>query len=88
MVHRFYKSKSPKLSRSMIDKLAFFEYNIDGNEFKRLFVKVGGTPNMAEHLWGKFESHDHSILHVFGYADLENKRLLTKMVNEWEWARK
>lgn len=87
MVH-FIKTKSPRLSKDAIDKLAFFEYNIDGAEFKRLFVKIGGTPHMAEHLWGKFESHDHSILYVFGYADLENKRLLTKVVNEWTWTRK
>jgi hypothetical protein len=87
MVH-FIKTKSPQMSKDMIDKLAFFEYNIDGEEFKRLYVKAGGTPHMADHLWGKFDSHNHSILHVFGYADLENKRLLTKVVNEWMWTKK
>ena len=80
-------TKKPKMGMNQIDKLAIFEYNISGEEFKRLYVKAGGTPHIADHLWGKFEKHDHSILHVFGYADLENKRLLTKVVNEWSWGR-
>jgi hypothetical protein len=79
-MHTRIKDELKSVTQRDLDGLSFYEYNIDGEAFKENFVKAGGTPDMANHLWNKFVSHNHSILPVFGYADLKNKKLLTKTV--------
>jgi hypothetical protein len=79
-MHKATGEQLKKVTKNDIDALAFYEYNIDGETFMENFVKAGGTEDMAKHLWNKFVSHNHSILATFGYADLENKRLLTKTI--------
>ena len=65
----------------MINKMAYFEFNVNGWDFEKLFIKVGGNSHMAKHLWGKFHGYDHSFLKLFGYSDLQNRRLLVKVIN-------
>lgn len=63
--------------------LAFFEYNINGDIFNRLFQEAGGSERMASHIWAKFTSHNHSFLRTFGLADSENRELLFKVATKW-----
>jgi hypothetical protein len=67
----------------MMNKLANFEFNIEGPAFRYFFVKIGGDDHMANHLWNKFHAKNHSILALFGYSDLENQRMLAKVVNQY-----
>ncbi len=79
-MHKKIKSELKNVSQSDLDALSFYEYNIDGETFMKNFMKAGGDESMAKHLWSKFVGHNHSILPVFGYADLKNKKLLTKTI--------
>ena len=82
------KPRPAKLSRvtmKQMDLLAKFEYNIGGAEWMEIWRKVDKTKSesLGQHLLNKFMTHDHSILHVMGYADLYVSSVLPKMVTEW-----
>ena len=62
---------------------AYFEFNITGEEFRDSYIEHGGSEHMADHMWGKFDQYNHSILKTLGNADLNNRRLLTMVVNDW-----
>ena len=66
------KRKSIKVNEMKEEKqigcLAFFEYNINGETFKELFQKAGGSERMANHLWDKFCKHDQSFLRTLGFG--------------------
>jgi len=79
-MHKGTGLKLKNVTLNDMDALAYYEYNIDGETFRENFVKAGGTPDMANHMWNKFHGKDHSILATFGHADLKNKKLLTKTV--------
>ncbi|MDD3492572.1 MAG: hypothetical protein PHZ19_03645 [Candidatus Thermoplasmatota archaeon] len=62
---------------------SYFEFNINGETFRELYQKYGGSRSMADHMWGKFTDHHHSILHVIGVADTSNREILTRMITDW-----
>ena len=63
--------------------LAYFEYNIDGDAFSKLFQEAGGSERMANHIWGKFADYEHSFLRTFGMADSDNREILFKVASKW-----
>jgi hypothetical protein len=66
-----------------LDNLRKFEYWINGEKFRELFVEAGGSENMARHLWDKFHGYDHSILKLWGAMDSKNKELVLKVIQAW-----
>ena len=63
--------------------LAYFEYNVEGPTFEKLFLEAGGTKHMANHMWGKFNDYDHSFLRLFGMADSDNRKKLLDVASKW-----
>lgn len=74
--------KGLEQDKCIIEKLAYYEYNINGDTFRNNFVKVGGEERMAEHLWEKFHDKKHSILALWGQLDKQNKEIVAKVINE------
>lgn len=68
-----------------IDKMARFQNNINGDDWMRLWISVGGDADIGRHMWNKFHGYDHQILNSWTYADGKNRRIITKMVNKY-WA--
>lgn len=67
-----------------LDKLFRFQHDIDGETFRKLFIEVGGSPNMAEHLWMKFHSdYNHKILDLWISLDSANRVLVLAVINRW-----
>ena len=65
--------------------LAYFEVDIDGETWRKLFVENGGTKNMAEHLWEKFHTiYNHSILRLWINLDINNRTIVLKILNTWK----
>jgi hypothetical protein len=74
-----------KITKADMDKLTYFEYDIDGYTFIKEFVSCGGTQNMAEHLWEKFHTlYNHSILRLWGNLDSNNQTIVLTMINRWK----
>lgn len=67
-----------KRKNNPIEKLAIWEFNdADGKTFREIF----GERNW-EHLWGKFEHYNHSILALWGNLDLENREKLSRYLKK------
>jgi len=67
-----------------MDKLFRFQHDVDYAEWERLYMAVGGTKNMAEHLWSKFHEYDHQILKLWIDLDSEQRILVLAMINRWK----
>jgi len=67
-----------------MDKLFRFQYDVDYAEWERLYLAVGGTKNMAQHLWGKFHEYDHQILKLWADLDSEQRPLILAMISKWK----
>jgi len=74
----------PEFTPMHLDKLERFEYLIDGETFRKLFVENGGTESMATHLWEKFhEIYNHSILKLWRSLDSSNREIMLRVINRW-----
>lgn len=69
---------------AMLDRITRVTYNIDYPDFERLFVKAGGTKNMARHLWMKWkEDHRDNFLSAYGNFDKDNRKKIVKIINKF-----
>ena len=73
--------KGYEMDACIVEHLAYFEYNINGETFKEKFMKFGGTEQMADHLWDKFHGYNHSIIKSWGALDLQNKKIMIKVID-------
>ena len=66
-----------------MNRLLRYQVDIDGETFRKLFIELGGTPSMAEHLWSKFHYYDHQIIKLWADLDSTNRKLVLAMINRW-----
>jgi len=72
------------VSREVMDKLARFQVDIDGEIFCKLFMQVGGSRTMADHLWYKFRDvYNQQVLPLWLSLDLANRELVLAVINRW-----
>ncbi len=71
-----------------LNQLAKWEYNISGDTFVKKYIKFNKEKvsdarviEKAESFWAKFKHYNHSVLSLYGYADIGNRVILTKMIN-------
>ncbi len=72
-----------KIEPEQVNDLADFEYDVDGTQFTRLFMKHGGTEHMAKHLWNKVDGYNHSILKLWKSLDKENTAIVSQVLKAW-----
>jgi len=72
------------VSKEVMDKLGRFQVDIDGEVFRKLFMQVGGSATMAEHLWTKFRDvYNQNILPLWLSLDPANRELVLAVINRW-----
>ena len=64
-------------------RVSLATYNVDYPEFEKLFIRNGGTARMARHLWEKWKVDKRDdFLAMFGQLDLDNQRIMQKLVDD------
>jgi len=75
--------KKTRLPYSYLYMVSVAEYNIDYPEFEKSFVKHGGTERMSRHVWDKWKiDKKGDFLAMVGNLDLENQRIVQKVIDE------
>ena len=75
------------VTNNNLKELAYYEYNISGEHFVKMFVKhsTGDKQralSMANHIWSKFTGYNHNIVTTWANCDTENRKILVKVINE------
>jgi hypothetical protein len=65
-----YPIKNKK--KEILTNLSRWEYWANKEEFD----KIWKDKRMSEHLWGKFQESNHSVLNLWGKLDSKNQQIL------------
>jgi len=65
------------MMEKQIEQLHSFEINADLEMFEECFGVLG------KHLWDKFCKFDNSVLRLWSYLDLANRKALAKYIPAW-----